>query len=717
MSTTNGTVAAQPTGTAAASSAAPKSIVLFSDGTGNSSAKLFKTNVWRMYEAVDLGPAKQNGRPQIAYYDDGVGTSALAPLALLGGAVGWGLKRNVLDLYRYACRNYRPGPEQGRQPTSNDEGDDIYGFGFSRGAFTMRVVIAMIAKEGLIRAESESELNRLSLEAYRAFRKDFKPRKLQLPLKLFRTMRDGWVQWRAKRRNLPIYDSTKNYHPVIRFVGVWDTVAAYGGPFVELTRFIDNWIFGLSMPDYELSDRVRCARHALALDDERDSFHPLLWDELHERDRIASADPDTPWITEERLQQVWFTGMHADVGGGYPDESLSYVSLLWMLNEAEQTGLRTLDRITDRYEDLANSCGPIHDSRSGTGVYYRYQPRRIAAWTDPVDDRTIGMHDPLVLNRRKSEEGNGLLREVMVHESAIHRLVEGTDSYAPISLPPRFKVVPQDGRRENADKPDSQNRGKPRSRRPEPPLVSAELRERLRDDDLVKQRVVAMERVWDRVWYRRINYFVTVALTVALVSMPWWISPAERASGGVAGWIATVLGWSQIFLPDFTAIVIDTFAAHPYDAIVLLGFLVAFWKVNNRIEASLRDDARRVWRCCLVAANGEVLLEQNPRESYLTATLRNRRNSAGYQRAVQWFKWKLLPEHLPASAAIGFSLWWTASMLAPDHAGPEVAMLGPVLWWIGSSIAPLEEGRAKARTASGPPLGTGGADNPPSPAQ
>src|SRR5687767_15926426 len=89
----------------------PKSIVLFSDGTGNSSAKLFKTNVWRLYEAVDLGPPAEGKRHQISYYDDGVGTSAFKPLALLGGAFGWGLKRNVLDIYRFACRNYRAGDE------------------------------------------------------------------------------------------------------------------------------------------------------------------------------------------------------------------------------------------------------------------------------------------------------------------------------------------------------------------------------------------------------------------------------------------------------------------------------------------------------------------------------------------------------------------------------------------------------------------------------
>ncbi len=150
----------------------PKSIILFSDGTGNSSAKLFKTNVWRMYEAVDLGPSAEGKRDQIAYYDDGVGTSSFKPLTILGGAFGWGLQRNVLDIYRYACRNYR-------------DGDDIYAFGFSRGAFTARLVVALIASQGLVRSTSEAELDWKSLEAYRAFRADFIPRRLKWPTTLF----------------------------------------------------------------------------------------------------------------------------------------------------------------------------------------------------------------------------------------------------------------------------------------------------------------------------------------------------------------------------------------------------------------------------------------------------------------------------------------------------------------------------------------------------
>ena len=167
-------------GTGAASGEAvpntPKSIILFSDGTGNSSAKLFKTNVWRMYEAIDLGPPSEGKRDQISYYDDGVGTSSFKPLTVLGGAFGWGLQRNVLDIYRFACRNYR-------------EGDDIYAFGFSRGAFTIRLVVALIASQGLVRSDSEAELDWKSREAYRAFRAGFLPRRLQWPTQVVRKVR------------------------------------------------------------------------------------------------------------------------------------------------------------------------------------------------------------------------------------------------------------------------------------------------------------------------------------------------------------------------------------------------------------------------------------------------------------------------------------------------------------------------------------------------
>ncbi len=265
-----------PTPASAPTARAAKTIVLFSDGTGNSSAKLFKTNVWRMYEAVDLGPTPPDRRPQIAYYDDGVGTSGFKPLAVLGGVFGYGLKRNVLDIYRFACRNYQPG-------------DDIYAFGFSRGAFTIRLVVALILKQGLVPSHDEAELERRSRDAYRAYRQRWLPRRLAWPTTACRRIRDAVTRWWDDRRGHARYETLHREEAPVRFLGVWDTVSAYGGPFSELTRAIDNWIFPLSMPDYKLHAKVQCARHALALDDERDAFQPLLWDEIHEESLVAQG--------------------------------------------------------------------------------------------------------------------------------------------------------------------------------------------------------------------------------------------------------------------------------------------------------------------------------------------------------------------------------------------------------------------------------------------
>src|SRR5947209_14744839 len=122
-----------------------RKIIVLSDGTGNSSAAVWRTNVWRTFEAIDLSSSDQ-----VAFYDDGVGTSSFKPLAMLGGAFGYGLKRNVIDIYKFICRNYR------------DDDDEIFGFGFSRGAFTIRVVAGLILDQGLVRATNETDLDRLA---------------------------------------------------------------------------------------------------------------------------------------------------------------------------------------------------------------------------------------------------------------------------------------------------------------------------------------------------------------------------------------------------------------------------------------------------------------------------------------------------------------------------------------------------------------------------
>src|SRR5882672_4308137 len=120
-----------------------KNIILLSDGTGNAANRVWKSNVWRLFESLDL-----RGNEQIAFYDDGVGTSSFKPLAILGGAFGWGLKRNIIDLYKFACRNYKT------------DQDEIFGFGFSRGAFTIRMVVGLIFNQGLVPHATEAELHK-----------------------------------------------------------------------------------------------------------------------------------------------------------------------------------------------------------------------------------------------------------------------------------------------------------------------------------------------------------------------------------------------------------------------------------------------------------------------------------------------------------------------------------------------------------------------------
>lgn len=627
-----------------------KSIILFSDGTGNSSGKLFKTNVWRIYEAVDLGPSPRK-RNQVSYYDDGVGTSGFKPLAMLGGAFGWGLKRNVLDIYRYACRNYRPG--EGQEPGADPkggEGDHIYGFGFSRGAFTMRIVIGLIASQGLVISKDERDLLSKTEDAYRAFRAPFLPRKWTLPTRLFRKVRDAVSGFWRRRRGIAAYDASQNYRPVIRFVGVWDTVAAYGGPVAELTRAIDNWIFALSMAGYGLDERVQCARHALALDDERDAFHPLLWDEVHEQELI-----DDKKVEPDRLEQVWFSGMHADVGGGYPDESLSYVSLLWMMEEAEARGLRTLKVIKDRYRALANSYGPLHDSRTGMGAYYRYQPRKIAAWIHPVDETTISLRDPVVVDAKGRPKG--LLYEARVHESVMARIVTGTDRYAPITLPSRIRIVPPQKEGENAPQADSDPAAPAARSRGARAMIATERRTRLENRDVCEKRAQAMEAVWDRVWRRRLAYFITVALTIALVSMPAWVQyatyPPLLADGRT--WIGGIIRLLTYVLPSFAGTWIGTYADNAFYFLLLAVAIAVLLTVSKSMERRLRDSARAVWDQT-VAIDGP--LPRVPRVSWIQRF----RNNIDYQRRVQTFKWWILPDFVFWPIILLLALWLAAGL-------------------------------------------------------
>jgi uncharacterized protein (DUF2235 family) len=268
-----------------------RKIVLLSDGTGNSSAKVWRTNVWRTFEALDL-----SGSDQVAFYDDGVGTSSFKPLAIFGGAFGFGLKRNVIDIYKFACRNWQ------------DNSDELYGFGFSRGAFTIRVVMGLIINQGLVSADTEAELDRKATAAYRAYRQERYHTYLRLE-DAFRWIRNLFIR-------KPYSKDENRQVGQIRFIGVWDTVAAYGMPMDEMTQGISKWLWPLELPDCNLNRaRVQRACQALALDEERTTFHPVLWNERISPAQVFNPDEER-FIKDEKLSQVWFAGVHSNVGGG-----------------------------------------------------------------------------------------------------------------------------------------------------------------------------------------------------------------------------------------------------------------------------------------------------------------------------------------------------------------------------------------------------------------
>jgi uncharacterized protein (DUF2235 family) len=585
-----------------ASQHASKVIVVLSDGTGNSAAKLLRTNVWRLYQALDTSeptPAAsaKGARRQIAYYDDGVGTSSFRPLALLGGAFGWGLKRNVLDLYTFLCRNY-------------EEGDQIYAFGFSRGAFTIRILVGLLTTVGLLACApgcTEEQLARYAPDAYRAYRRNLTQRCRFRPwvvhVFLLRKVRDAVIgAWRRFRHQKPYDEIAKKVPERIAFVGVWDTVAAYGTPLAELTHGIDTWVWPLSMPDRKLSDKVEKACHALALDDERDTFHPVLWSEIEEQKLI-----DEGKVKAGRLQQVWFAGMHSDVGGGYAEDGLAHVALQWMMQEAAATGLRFDPHRVDHLVRDINALGPLHDSRRGAGGYYRYQPRRIGALLDPPDRATLIMRNPNL-------NGHGLLTAVKIHQSVIDRIRSGPDHYAPIVLPAAYQVVGWSGTIAPS---------------PESPAEA-------------QARVAGQEAVWNEVWKKRVFYFLTVGVSLVLAALPLIqaIWPPSACVGPQCLLTPVIAGVGD-FLPGFASPWITAFGSSPGSFLGLAVGIAVLLALGATWQLHVQDRMRRLWGESLGLPRPTGAATASTRES--GRWIYHLRTNRWYQGALWRLKWKVGP--------------------------------------------------------------------------
>jgi uncharacterized protein (DUF2235 family) len=370
----------------------PKSIIICADGTGNTTIKGRGTNVFKLYEAVDGNGHRRDSTldQQVAIYHDGVGTESLKWLRLFSGATGWGLSRNVKQLYGELARVYAPG-------------DRIYLFGFSRGAFTARTLAGLITTCGILdvsRYASNHLFRKGIRDVYTQYRRKYQTR-LSLWLRGRRT-----IDRKALDRHQYAYTPTagRAEPPIVHFIGVWDTVDAVGAP-LRLADLLNTVVWRFKFPDTALSPDVGHACHALAIDEPRQSFTPVLWNESQE-------DPAAP-----RIEQVWFAGAHSNVGGGYPRQGMSLVALDWMMARAEAHGLRFHADVRRLYREGADVNDKRYDSRAGLGVFYRWKPRDV----------------------QQLCERCGVTPKI--HRSVFERIARGTEGYAPGSLPVRCDVV------------------------------------------------------------------------------------------------------------------------------------------------------------------------------------------------------------------------------------------------------------------------------------
>lgn len=263
-----------------------KRIAIFCDGTWNTpdkqeNGKPCQTNVVKLANALSARSA--DGTVQKLYYDLGVGAEGSLLKKVYDGATGTGISENIRQAYQFVIHNYQPG-------------DELFLFGFSRGAFTVRSLSGLIRNSGILDVQYADKIGK-AYELYRSRHPSFHPKSEEATL---------------FRKTYAVEESTK-----IKFIGVWDTVGALGNPL-----FLHGIVSGRNeFHDTELSSKIENAFHALAIDEKRKNFQPALW---HQQ----------PGVKDQVLEQVWFAGVHSDVGGGYPVAALSDISLQWMVEKA-----------------------------------------------------------------------------------------------------------------------------------------------------------------------------------------------------------------------------------------------------------------------------------------------------------------------------------------------------------------------------------------------
>ena len=474
-----------------------KNIIICADGTGNKGGYTPDSNVYKTYNGVDLHTARQ-----ISYYDNGVGTSTNKFWRALSGAFGFGFQRNVQDLYRFLAMNYEPG-------------DRVFLFGFSRGAATVRAFLGFIACCGLVKGKNlpHEKLEKYTRDAFDAYRHS-----------------------RSDPQRAKEFCEHENSHHVIdiHFVGVWDTVSALGLPgwfdrlglisivLTKLFNLVDrllNIVWKHHFYRYELSNNIKHAYQALALDDARSAFKPMVWNENGFKGKV---------------EQVWFAGMHSNVGGGYEREGMANVALYWMLVRAADKKLKLKPGFIEQCEEDANVNGRLYDSRDGLAILYPFHPRQVEALCAGKLVGTIG-----------------------IHETVFERMKMKTANYAPLRIPGTFKVAYTDLKK-------SGQTCTPVDDKHWPKAVS---------------RVSALIRL------RKVNYVGLFLLTLSLLALviyTWTGHVDYWGRSGLPGDIADVMDYLTPFM--FENLVELAVMRCPLVTMAALACLWLFWTYNKLLR-------------------------------------------------------------------------------------------------------------------------------------
>lgn len=315
-----------------------KKLIVFCDGTWNTpdekdpQGKFCPTNVSKLFRATCSEDA--SGTPQIVHYTQGVGTRWDEHVG--GGAFGWGISDNIKDGYRFICSNYKPG-------------DEIFLFGFSRGAYTARSLAGLIYNVGILKREHFDQLNK-AYEGYRDRSEAWHPN----PARGYeaKKFRDAYTHGGEK----------------IHFLGVWDTVGALGAPYGLVLGWLIDKFFKCRFHDVKLSPIIESGYHALSRDEKRWPYRPTLW-------KLSASHDQT------KFEEEWFPGVHSDVGGGYADSGLADIALQWMTEKAAHHGMKadlaSLDNppVSLAVRPLADR--PMHDAQK---PYYRWATLLLVKW-------------------------------------------------------------------------------------------------------------------------------------------------------------------------------------------------------------------------------------------------------------------------------------------------------------------------------------------------